>query len=349
MNRNIVDKVVRSVLYEGYMLYPYRRSALKNQQRWNFGLVYPEGMEPSRMQTECLLESGADDEIACEVRFLQIYETDSWQESTERSVSAPDPGTHAFDFETVRGDLRIDRECLQQGLQKIRIEITNRTARNRDYDALLQTFVSAHTILTAHSGQFVSLLDPPEQFREAAARCRNIGTWPVLIGKEPDRSCMLSSPIVLYDYPQVADESPDDLFDCTEIDEILTLRVLTLTEAEKEEVRRSGDRERRLLEHVESLTPEQLMKLHGTIRDRRDLPPSFKPGDRVRLRPKPGADVFDVVLAGRAAIVESVERDFENRIHVAVVIEDDPGKDLGLMRQPGHRFFFAADELEALP
>jgi hypothetical protein len=136
------------------------------------------------------------------------------------------------------------------------------------------------------------------------------------------------------------------LFDCTEIDEILTLRILTLTEAEKEEMRRSGGRECRLLERVESLTPEQLMKLHGTFRD---VPFRFKPGDRVRVRPKPGGDVFDVVLAGRAAIVESVERDFENRIHVAVVIEDDPGKDLGLMRQTGHRFFFSADELEALP
>jgi hypothetical protein len=349
MNRNIVDKVVRSVLYEGYMLYPYRRSALKNQHRWNFGLVYADGMEPSQMQTECLLEGSPGDELVYEIRFLQIQETDSWQEATERSFTSSHAGIHAFNFETIHGDVYIDRECLEPGLQKIRIRITNRTPRNRNCDALLQAFVSTHTILTARNGRFVSLLDPPEQFREAAARCRNIGTWPVLIGKEPDRSCMLSSPIVLYDYPRVADESPEDLFDCTEIDEILTLRILTLTEAEKEEIRRSGDRERRLLEHVESLTPEQLMKLHGTIRDRRDLQPGFKPGDRVRLRPKPGADIFDVVLAGRAAIVESVERDFENRIHVAVVIEDDPGKDLGLMRQPGHRFFFSADELEALP
>jgi hypothetical protein len=357
MSRDIVDKVVRSVLYEGYMLYPYRRSALKNQHRWNFGLIYPEGMEPSRMQTECLLAGGLDDEIVCEVRFLQIHENESWQETTERSVSALNPGTHPFDFETVRGDVRMERECLETGLQKIRITITNRSPLDRHCDALPQTFVSTHTILTARSGQFISLLDPPDHFRETAAKCRNIGTWPVLIGKEPDRSCILSSPIVLYDYPRVADESPDDLFDCTEIDEILTLRILSLTEAEKEEVRRSGGRERRLLEHVESLTPEQLMKLHGimravrdarAVRDVRDARPGFKPGDRVRLRPKPGGDVFDVVLAGRAAIVESVETDFENRIHVAVVIEDDPGKDLGLMRQPGHRFFFSADELEAL-
>src|SRR5262249_46347223 len=157
------------------------------------------------------------------------------------------------------------------------------------------------------------------------------------------RDCILSSPIILYDYPRVADESPGDLFDCTEIDEILTLRILTLTDAEKEEMRRGGERERRLLERVESLTPEQLLRLHGTFRSSRT---GLRPGDRVRLRPKPGGDVFDVVLAGRVAIVESVAQDFDNRTHVAVVIEDDPGKDLGLMRQPGHRFFFSADEVE---
>src|SRR5262249_8373217 len=144
---------------------------------------------------------------------------------------------------------------------------------------------------------------------------------------------------------QVADESPADLFDCTEIDEILTLRLMTLSDAEKEEIRRSGGREQRLLEHVESVTSEQLLKLHGTMRDVHAL---RRAGDRGRLRPKPGGDVFDVVLAGRIAIVESVMQDFENRTHVAVVVEDDPGKDLGLMQQPGHRFFFSIDEVEVV-
>ncbi len=156
---------------------------------------------------------------------------------------------------------------------------------------------------------------------------------------------MLSSPIILYDYPLVADESPGDLFDATEIDEILTLRILTLSDEEKEEIRRSGGRERELLHRVESLTPEQLIKLHGTMRDVRT---GLQPGDRVTLRPKPGGDIFDVVLKDRVAIVESVEHDFENRTHVAVVIEDDPGRDLGFMRQIGHRFFFSADELEPI-
>jgi hypothetical protein len=346
VSANVIDKIVQSVLYEGYMLYPYRRSSLKNRHRWNFGVVYPEGpypnIAPSRMLTECLLEGDGND-VEVEVRFLQLCEKDSWQEAIERSAHVSSDGRHAFEFDGIRCDVHIGCVEIQPGLRKFSVEIVNRTPGKSGIDALLQSLVSTHTILTAFGSQFVSLLDPPECFREAAANCRNVGTWPVLVGKQRDRSCMLSSPIILYDYPQVADESPGDLFDCTEIDEILTLRILTLTDKEKEEVRRSGERERRLLDRVESLSPEQLLQLHGRMRNLRT---PLKPGDRVRLRPKPGGDVFDVVLAGRIAIVESVEQDFDNRVHVAVVVEDDPGRDLGLTRQPGHRFFFSLDELE---
>jgi hypothetical protein len=69
-------------------------------------------------------------------------------------------------------------------------------------------------------------------------------------------------------------------------------------------------------------------------------------GDRVRLRPRKGGDVMDIALAGRIAIVEGIEQDYEGKLHVAVVIDDDPGKDLGMLRQPGHRFFFDLEEIE---
>ena len=72
-------------------------------------------------------------------------------------------------------------------------------------------------------------------------------------------------------------------------------------------------------------------------------------GDRVRLRPRRGGDVLDIALAGQIAIVESIEQDYEGKSHVCVVIEDDPGRDLGMLRQPGHRFFFDASEVETLP
>ncbi|HEY2380864.1 MAG TPA: hypothetical protein VGK48_06730 [Terriglobia bacterium] len=345
MNAALVDKIVSAVLYEGYMLYPYRRSSLKNQHRWNFGLVYPEGMEPSCMTTECLVQGDGETAIAVEVRFLQLYEQGGEQEAVERRVALAEAGAHAFQFENLQVQVHIAREDMRPGLQKLRVDIRNNTPLDQGCNHLLQSLISTHTILSSQSGRFISLLDPPDDCRELAAGCRNAGTWPVLVGRPPEQDCVLSSPIILYDYPSIADESPGDLFDATEIDEILTLRILALSDAEKEEVRRSGERERRLLERAESLTSEQLLKLHGTMRDIRS---GLKPGDRVVLRPKPGGDIFDVVLKGRVAIVEAVEQDFENRVHVAVVIEDDPGKDLGLMRQPGHRFFFSADEVELI-
>jgi hypothetical protein len=72
----------------------------------------------------------------------------------------------------------------------------------------------------------------------------------------------------------------------------------------------------------------------------------LKPGDQVRLRPQAGGDIFDLALAGKTATIESIEQDYENNVHLAVVVDDDPGKDLGLARQPGHRFFFSPAEVE---
>ena len=114
-------------------------------------------------------------------------------------------------------------------------------------------------------------MDPPEHWREAAAGCRNVGTWPVLVGEEEQKDTMLSAPIILYDYPRVAPESPGDLFDCTEIDEILTLRILTLTEDEKREMSAVDGRARALLERTEALAREQLLGLHGAVRGLRPL------------------------------------------------------------------------------
>ena len=72
----------------------------------------------------------------------------------------------------------------------------------------------------------------------------------------------------------------------------------------------------------------------------------FKPGDRVRLKPRRRSDVFDLALAGKTAVIEAIEEDYEGRAHLAVVLDDDPGRDLGMLRQPGHRFFFSVEEVE---
>ena len=210
--------------------------------------------------------------------------------------------------------------------------------------------MSAHAVLSAQDGEFVSMTDPPAEFADIAAACVNTGVWPVLV----ERDTILASPIILPDYPEVAPESTGDLFDATEIEEILTLRILTLTDAEKEEARRSDEHARRILERAESLPAEHLMKLHGTIRGLNQAGArsvrvrgvDLKTGDRVRLWPNRRADIMDTVLEGKTAVIEAIEQDFEDNVQLAVVVEDDPGRDLGEMRQIGHRFFFSPSEVE---
>jgi len=196
----------------------------------------------------------------------------------------------------------------------------------------------------------------------------------VLVGEEGTADSMLSSPIILYDYPKVAPESPGDLFDATEIDEILTLRILALTDDEKRDMAAVDDRARALLERTESLTAREMARLHGAFRDPRSgagpkgqnvsskCSPDSQPklaslhiggrvlriGDRVRLIPKRRADIMDIVLKAEVAVIEAIECDLDDQIHVAVFIEADPGREFGLDRMPGHRFFFSPDEIELI-
>jgi hypothetical protein len=124
---------------------------------------------------------------------------------------------------------------------------------------------------------FLSLLDPPEWAKPAAEACKNLHTWPVLIGEEGRRDAMLSSPIILYDHPTIAPESPGDLFDATEIDEILTLRTMALTEAEKREARATDERAAAIIDRVDSMPPELLERLHGAVRYLRGVEGAAEP------------------------------------------------------------------------
>ncbi len=329
MNFEPLEQIARAVLYEGFLLYPYRKSSVKNQQRWHFGTLGPTG-GPDRdmMQTEFLV-TGAAPSIEFKVRFLQG--------DTEREIASTGP----FAFPPIEGSLELESLPVSAGLTRFTIRIRNLSTEGG------AQMLSTHTLLGVHNGAFVSLLEPPDELKEAAAACRNIATWPVLAGREGETKLMLSSPIILYDYPQIAPESAGNLFDGTEIDEILTLRVLTLSEEEKQEVRAGDHRAREILDRTESLPREAFAKMHGAIRGLRKASKlEFREGDRVRLRPSKKADIFDIALDGKIAIIESVERDFEDNIHLAVTVEDDPGRDFGIARQIGHRFFFGVEEVE---
>jgi hydrogenase maturation protease len=177
--------------------------------------------------------------------------------------------------QAVAGTFILAAEQVDTNLFKLSVEIENTTSEtgavtSRRDAVLFRSFVSTHTILQVRQGSFVSLLEPAEESQTFVKTCQNLRTWPVLVGNEGERNAMLSSPIILYDYPQIAPESPGPLFDGSEIDEILSLRIMTLTDEEKEQMRQD-ERTREILERTEALTPEQFMKLHGTIRDLRPI------------------------------------------------------------------------------
>ena len=175
----------------------------------------------------------------------------------------------------VSGIISAATETLHNGLLKLIIDVANTTStpeQTADRNSALDySLLSAHTILTATGAQFVSLLDPPAELQAATAACRNVGNFPVLVGAAPDRDMMLCSPIVLYDYPQIAPESASDFYDATEMDEMLTLRVLTLTDDEKSEMRRTDEHVRNLLQRTEQSAREQLARTHGVIRGMRSI------------------------------------------------------------------------------
>jgi hypothetical protein len=349
VSQSALDRLVAATLYEGYILYPYRPSSVKNQVRWTFGGVHPRawseatgGTDPWTAQTECLLRAAGATTVTVRVRFLQLVtrtvakldppspalDADAigrledvdelrvagvnhrgWEEATEVAI---DCGTHALpalvqrevvvehispahdeveplldeegrvvgvlqrERRPLAADVTMTAERVGEELVRVRVTVRNAGAFNLDGDrdrerALRSSLVSIHAILIAEGGEWLSLADPPADAVDAAAGCRNIGLWPVLVGEPGASDTVLASPIILEDHPQVAPESSGDLFDATEIDEILSLRILALTDEEKAEMRASDARARALLDRTEALTGDDLMRMHGTIREVRPV------------------------------------------------------------------------------
>lgn len=286
MNARLIQEIADAVLYEGYLLYPYRASAIKNRQRWNFGVLYPRAYAESQtgsdtwtMQTECLLRASPQAAPSIRTRFLHLLpqsDPGQAQRAAPREVSF-----HGFSLSALanaarsQSDVGVTVEAKAQRLSddvfRLRVRASNSAHFNGSTreEALERSLVSTHLVLGIDDGEFVSLLEPPDELRDAAAACKNEGLWPVLVGEDGERDAMLASPIILYDYPKIAPESPGALFDGAEIDEILTLRILTMTDREKAEMAQTDERTREILRRTESMPPEQLMKLHGVLRDLR--------------------------------------------------------------------------------
>ena len=419
-----IQPVADSVLFEGYMLYPYRPSAIKNRKRFNFGTLWPreyaEAQKPEEawsFHSEMLIEAGASCSLNFRLRFLQLLSSDpadphAWDYGIvrARTVShvrlselqsqqtiflvftdfAPEeraPESIQIPEAPCCAKLELQAECLRSTLFKLKITISNETPSSDTWRPSVppqsQAFTSAHLLVNVEGGAFISLLESPPSLTEYATSCINRGIFPALVGNAGDRSTMLCSPIVLYDYPAIAPESAANFCDGTEMDEMLALRVLTLTDAEKQEMRAADPHSRAILERSENLPEAHLMKLHGAIRGIQPVagtpdalvpdpetendiqqwnPFEEKPpienvkvfgielhkGDRVRIWPQKRADILDITVEGKLATIEAIEQDLDDQIQFAVVFDDDPGKDMGLLRQAGHRFFFSPEEIEPL-
>jgi hypothetical protein len=308
MGADPVGRIADAVLYEGYLLWPYRKSALKNQRRFTFGGVHPPAWDDSSVvQTQVLLEGGRDARVEVRVRFLQLLRRQvysgscagsapepveelelggqrwvSWEEATEREVS-PGPidvpggeereeipgGAIVRSWRALHGSVELSREPLRSDLSRITVRVANTSgwSGSTREDALRQTFCSTHVVLGAGDGAWVSLTDPPPGLRAQAAACENIGLWPVLVGEPAQRRTMLASPIILPDHPRIAPESPGDLFDSSEIDQMLVLNILAMTDEERREMRDCDPRAREILERTEALGPEDMMRLNGAVRE----------------------------------------------------------------------------------
>jgi hypothetical protein len=307
-----VEAISRTLLYEGLLLYPYRPSAWKNQQRPLLGRLLPRafsqvqgGWEPWKLRTECLYAGPAQSQLVVQIRFLQWpHRRDpavrtAWPDVVQRHVTVDtalwpltaSPLRRAFACESqLNGAVTLAAEPLNDELFKLSATVENLTpvVAEMDLEQVLDSSpLATQALLCAKPGNFVSLLDPPESCRAAAATCRNEGLWPVLAGPEPGR-IMLAAPMILYDYPQLAAESPGDLCDGTEIDELLSLRIRTLSSEERQEIRAAGDIPRDILERTESLTNEQLLNLHGTLRTITNRRPAAADGPAAAaLMPRP--------------------------------------------------------------
>jgi hypothetical protein len=425
-----VRAVADAVLYEGYLLYPYRATSSKNQSRWQFGVLGPPGAagagvgEDDTLAAQFLIDGGKA--ITLVVRFLQLqhrrpereFREDTvlfvpvdelttasgswvtWDEAVEYELSfgplplgdcgqswtlpviAPphtevepvDGGRLVRVRQEVRAELTVSTEP-DGALSRVSARLTNvGEAASDKNDAIARSLIGAHIIAEVVGGQFVSLLEPPPAAVGAVSRCRQHRCFPVLAGPPGTQDMLLVSPIILYDHPEVAEQSPTALYDCTEIDEILTLRVMTMTDEEKAQARATDPRAAQIIDQCDAMSPEAMARLHGVLRTPDLLPEvpagvdwwdpladtAVRPeidavlvngtpvsrGSRVRLRPRRNADAQDIFVTGKTARVTSVHEDVEGNKHVGVVVEDDPAAELHDWY--GRYLYFSPDEIEPL-
>jgi hypothetical protein len=345
----MLDELVSTLLYEGYALYPYTPGSAKNATPTPFGIVYPPAYAAEcagaydHARLECLARPGPEASLSGELRYL-APSGDGNRAEEHRVTLGPVPvgERHSVTFDGGRFTVRSQTD----GRVRACVHNTVDVAPGLDRAAALEhALISAHIVLRLWPGRFVSPLE---------SGLPSVNTWPVLA--TPADDTVLGAAIVLPDHPRIAPQSRGGLFDNTEIEEALLLHVHTLSDEE----RRAAGADpavREMLDRALQATPEDIVGLHGGLTPAR--PPAddnpgearavvdgvtFEPGARVILRPGTDRDPFDRMLDGRSATLERIYIDYDDRVHLAVTVDDDPGQDL--MRETGRYLFFFPHEVQ---
>ena len=354
-----LERLVDSLLFEGYALYPYTPGATKNATPTPFGIVYPtdyarnETHAFERMQIQGIVGS-ADALVTGEVRFLQP--SGEQHRAVERRVQVgAAPNKVSFEFDELEGfaELIVDRLPDGRGRATLQVEnttpLTDEEATGDRKDALLKSMLSTHLLLRVENDKFVS---PLERGDDGVAGCCQVNTWPVLA--TPNDDALLGPTIMLPEHPEIAPESVNDFFDGTEIEEALVLHIQALSDQEREEIAAQDPKVREMLARADATTPQQLMDLHGRVR--LEDPPgerevtfegvTYKRGQKVILHPPLDADVYDKMLDGRKATIHRLFMRVDERLHLGVTVDDDPMQEI--LGESGRFLFFFSEEVEVV-
>ncbi len=358
----MLEELVSSLLYEGYALYPYTPAATKNATPTPFGIVYPPAYAAEcpgahhHARLECLAEPGADARLSATLRFL--VPSGERHEASERRLELGPVAVGvrvSVEFDGGRFTLRSEPPAAD-GTVLVRSCVHNTADVPAGLDraaALRSSLISTHIVLKLSAGRFISPLE---------SGCESVNTYPVLA--TPADDAVLGAAIVLPDHPQLAPESRGNLFDNTEIEEALVLHVQSLSDSEREQAAAQDPAVREMLERAMAVTPEEIVSLHGGLKEvapeqhprgANDNPGeesatvagvTFRRGAKVQLQPGTDRDVFDRMLDGRLATLERIYVDYDDAVHLAVTVDDDPGQQL--MRETGRYLFFRPHEVKAL-
>ena len=358
-SKSHLERLVDSLLFEGYALYPYTPGATKNATPTPFGIVYPgdyarnETHAFERMQIQGIVGS-ADALVTGEVRFLQP--SGEQHRAVERRVQVgAAPNKVSFDFDDLEGFAELIMDRLPDGRGRVTLQVENTTPLSEEEatgdrkDALLKSMLSTHLLLRVENDKFVS---PLERGDDGVAGCCQVNTWPVLA--TPGDDALLGPTIMLPEHPEIAPESVNDFFDGTEIEEALVLHIQALSDQEREEIAAQDPKVREMLARADATTPQQLMDLHGRVR--LEDPPgerevtfegvTYKRGQKVILHPPLDADVYDKMLDGRTATIHRLFMRVDERLHLGVTIDDDPMQEI--LGESGRFLFFFSEEVEVV-